>query len=419
MTDPSTIDGLLRELAPAVLARLLRSSSDFATSEDATQEALIAAAQHWPTTGVPANPGGWLVTAAKRRRIELWRNATARSAREQRLAALVDAGRPDDAATDGEDDTLQLMVLCCHPSISPTSQVALTLRAVGGLNTEQIAHALLVPTATVAQRISRAKAAIKRAGARFDSPDQDELDGRMNAVRHVLYLIFNEGYLSSSGDEATRPLLTGEAIRLARQLHQRRPSDGESAGLLALIMLTESRRSARTTSDGALVPLAEQDRRRWNHDLIDQGLAVLTPALLYADVGPFQLQAAIAALHAEAVTYEGTDWRQIHALYTHLALLAPGPIVTLNKIVAESMVFGPKRALHSLDNATDADEILDGHPRSLTVRAHLLEAAGRLGDAQRSYREAARACLNLPEQRHLLARANRVAARHEANHAGH
>ncbi len=408
MSEPRPVDAILRDLAPTVLAALLRSSSDFATSEDAVQEALIEAAERWPTSGVPHNPAGWLVTAAKRRRIELWRNAASRHQRERRVAATDDARRPtatDEHDTAGTDDSLQLLVLCCHPAISPTSQIALTLRVVAGLTTDEIGRGLLVPTTTVAQRISRAKTAIKQAGARFQAPPTSELEDRLASVRCVLYLIFNEGYLATSGDATDRPELSDEAIRLARLLQRHQPDDGETAGLLALMLLTDARRAARTTADGTLCPLADQDRERWDRALIAEGIAVLTAALQDAPIGPYQLQAAIAALHAEAPAYETTDWKQILALYAHLALVAPGPMVTLNRIVAQSMVSGPRRALASLDAALYANALLAGHPRALSVRAHLLEANGQIDAARTAYEQAARSSLNLQEQRHLLRRA--------------
>jgi RNA polymerase sigma factor (sigma-70 family) len=395
------LDEQLRELAPQVLAALVRRGGDFETSEDAVQEALLAAATQWPDEGVPDNPRAWLITVASRRRIELWRNESARRRREEVAAAM-----PEPAPVPEVDDTLTLLLLCCHPALATASQVALTLRAVGGLRTEEIARAFLVPEATIGQRISRAKRRIKASGATFSPPAPDELPARMAAVRHVLYLIFTEGHTASSGTALHRVELTTEAIRLTRQLHALRPDDGEVAGLLALMLLTEARRPGRTDPDGALVPLAEQDRRHWDAAAIAEGTALITDALAHAPIGPFQLQAAIAAVHAEAPTADDTDWPQILTLYDLLASIAPGPMVTLNRIVAVAMVDGPAAALDQLDAAA-TDPALAGHYRVDAVRAHLLEQAGDHDAAREHYRRAARRTLSLPEQQYLQGRAAR------------
>lgn len=401
--QPSSLEVTLRALAPQVLGSLMRSSTDFATTEDAVQEALLAAARQWPTSGWPDNPKAWLVTVASRRRIELWRNEAARRNREQRSTIPATA---EISSTDGTgDDSLLLLVLCCHSAVSTTSQVALTLRAVGGLTTAEIGRALLVPEATVAQRISRAKASIRAAGARFELRQPDDLAPRLAAVRHVLYLIFNEGYLTAAGTQAYRPDLCNEAIHLTRQLHQAQPDDGESAGLLALMLLTDARRPARLDPNGALVPLADQNRQLWHRALIDEGTVLLEQTLRHALIGPYQLQAAIAALHDEADCYEHTDWPQILALYNHLVTLAPGPVAVLNRIVAVAMVRGATAALAELDAAVTVSIALQGHSRVLAVRAHLLELAGDVDAARRQYQQAATASLNLAEQRHLLRRA--------------
>ncbi|WP_433274030.1 RNA polymerase sigma factor [Actinosynnema sp. CS-041913] len=390
-----TAEPLLRELAPQVLTALVRHHGDFAACEDAVQEALLAAATRWPADGVPANPKAWLITVASRRRIEAWRADTARRRREQTAFTLTP---PDPEPTPGVDDTLTLFMLCCHPALTPPSQVALTLRAVGGLTTAEIARAFLVPEATIAQRISRAKHRVK--DARFALPPDTERDQRLDAVRHVLYLVFTEGHTASSGAALSRVDLTAEAIRLTRRL----PHDGETAGLLALMLLTDARRPARTTPDGALVPLAEQDRTRWDADAIAEGTRLVTDALATHPVGPYQLQAAIAAVHAEATTAEDTDWRQILTLYDLLHSITPGPMVTLNRIVATAMVHGPATALDRLTTA-ETDPALADHHRVHAVRAHLLDLAGDHETARTHYAQAARATLSLPERRYLEERA--------------
>jgi RNA polymerase sigma factor (sigma-70 family) len=395
------VPGLLRELTPRVLGVLVRRFGGFDECEDAVQEALLAAARQWAADGVPANPTGWLVTVASRRRTEVWRADVARRRRET-IAALLEP--PAAPVVTAADDTLTLLLLCCHPDLTPVSQVALTLRAVGGLTTAEIARALLVPEATVGQRISRAKQRLR--GARLTLPPPDELADRMGAVRHVLYLVFNEGYTASSGPALQRVQLSAEAIRLTRQLHTHRPDDGEIAGLLALMLLTDARRAARTDRDGALIPLAEQDRGRWDRAAIAEGTALVTRALATAEPGPFQLQAAIAAVHDEAPTAAGTDWPQILILYDLLDRLAPGPMVTLGRIVALSMVDGPAAALSVLD-AVAADPRLARHHRPHAVRAHLLERLGDMAGARSEYRLAARLTLSIPERAYLEARAGR------------
>jgi predicted RNA polymerase sigma factor len=406
MSTATGFEGLLRELAPQVLSALVRRFGGFDTCEDAVQEALLAAAVQWPAEGPPDNPKGWLITTASRRRIELWRGDTARRRREEMVAAM--APPPAEPPT-GVDDTLTLLMLCCHPSLTPPSQVALTLRAVGGLTTAEIARAFLVPEATVAQRISRGKQRVKASGGRFRLPPEDERPERMAAVLHVLYLIFNEGYTASSGDALLRTDLTAEAIRLTRQVHGHLPSDGETAGLLALMLLTEARRRARTRPDGALVPLAEQDRTLWDTALIAEGLALVSNALATAPIGPYPLQAAIAAVHDEAPRAGDTDWPQILALYDHLRALAPGPMVTLNRIVAVAEVHSPRAALDELTDA-QADPALADHHRVHAVRAHLLDRTGEREAAVAEYMLAARRTLSEPERRYLESRAERPAS---------
>ena len=395
------IEALLRELAPQVLGLLVNRYGGFDTCEDAVQEALLAAVVQWPTEGVPDNPKGWLITVAARRRTELWRNESARRRREDTAAALAP---PDPEPIPAVDDTLTLLLLCCHPALSTASKVALTLRAVGGLTTAEIARALLVPVSTVGQRISRAKQQIKASGAQFQLPDEADRPERVAAVLHVLYLIFNEGYTASSGSALQRVELTTEAIRLTRQLRKRLPEDGEVAGLLALLLLTDARRVARTGPDGALILLSEQDRRRWDTAAIAEGIRLITETLAVAPIGPYQLQAAIAAVHDEAASSQDTDWTQILGLYDLLGVLAPGPMVALNRIVAVAMVHGPQAGLQQL-GAAEAEPALGGHHRVDAVRAHLLELAGDHGSARDAYELAARRTLSVPEQRYLKSRA--------------
>jgi RNA polymerase sigma factor (sigma-70 family) len=397
VNEPGRVEGLLRELAPQVLGVLVRRHGGFDACEDAVQEALLAAAMQWQAEGVPANPKGWLITTASRRLIELWRNESARRRREDAVAAQPAAGQDP---VSGVDDTLTLLLLCAHPSLTQVSQIALTLRAVGGLSTAEIARAFLVPESTVAQRISRAKQRIKANGAEFRMPPEAEQTERLATVLHVLYLIFNEGHTASSGAALNRVELTGEAIRLTRQLRTRLPEDGEVAGLLALMLLTDARRPARTREDGGLVPLAEQDRGRWDAAAIAEGVELITATLAVAPIGPYQVQAAIAAVHDEAARAEDTDWPQILALYDLLRGIAPGPMVTLNRIVAVAMVHGPRAGLDRLAEA-ESDPALAGHHRIDAVRAHLLDMTGEKAAARAHYEQAARRTLSVPEQRYL------------------
>jgi RNA polymerase sigma factor (sigma-70 family) len=409
VSTSAAVDDLLRRLAPQVLASLARRYRQFDAAEDAVQEALLAAAVQWPEAGIPDNPRGWLITVAVRRLTDQVRSEQSRRRREATVAALAPADEfvvagPDEERAAHRDDTLLLLFLCCHPALTPASQVALTLRAVGGLTTAQIARAFLVPEATMAQRISRAKQQIKAAGGAFDRPPELEWPSRVHAVLHVLYLIFNEGYTASSGPDLQRRELTREAIRLTRTVHTLLPHDGEVAGLLALMLLTDARRPARTRPDGSLVPLAEQDRSKWNQEPIREGIALVTSALQHAAVGPYQLQAAIAAVHAEAPRAEDTDWPQILALYQLLERVSPNPMVTLNHAVAVAMVRGPQEGLELLASL-DADHRVAGHHRLDAVRAHLLEMTGDRAAARVSYQRAARRTTSLPERRYLESRA--------------
>ncbi|WP_028060032.1 RNA polymerase sigma factor [Candidatus Solirubrobacter pratensis] len=389
-------EGLLRRLAPQVLGVLVRRHGRFDACEDAVQEALLAAALQWPEQGVPENPYGWLITVASRRLTDELRAEAARVRREETVFAL-------DLATDpgpDNDDTLTLLFLCCHPALSGPSQVALTLRAVGGLTTAEIAQAFLVPEATMAQRISRAKATLKKSGVPFAAPAPEDRDDRLRAVLQVLYLIFNEGYTATSGPVLLRTDLTAEAIRLTRIVHALLPRDGEVTALLALMLLTDARRAARSAPDGGLVPLAEQDRSLWDDAAIREGVALVEAALAEGPLGPYRLQAAITAVHAEAASAEETDWREILALYELLERVAANPVVTLNRAVALGMARGPRAGLDLL-GTLEADDRVGRHHRFFAVRAHLLEQAGEDAAAEAAYREAARRTTSLPERRYL------------------
>ncbi|MCU1421021.1 MAG: putative polymerase, sigma-24 subunit, subfamily [Microbacteriaceae bacterium] len=398
MTIDRSTETLLRENAPLVLGALVRRYGQFAACEDATQEALIAVANQWPDAGIPDSPKAWLIAVATRRLVDEWRSESARRQREE--GAVTEAGEVSDV-----DDSLTLLFLCCHPSLSPPSQVALTLRAVGGLTTAEIAHAFLVPVATLAQRISRAKASIRASGVGFEAPGQRA--ERLAVVMHVLYLIFNEGYAATSGDSADRVDLAHEAIRLARMLHRLASDDREATGLLALMLLADARRAARTDADGMLVPLAEQRRELWDADRIAEGIALLSGVLGTGPVGPYQLQAAIAAVHDEAATAGETDWPQILALYEVLGSVASGPVVTLNRAVALAEVDGPRAGLAPL-GTLDADAAAALGHRLESVRANLLERAGERDAARAAYLRAARAGASRPEQHYLSAQAARL-----------
>ena len=404
MTGQPVVEDLLRELAPQVLGVLVRRYGQFDAAEDAVQEALLSAALKWPVEGRPDSPRSWLITVAGRRLVDEWRSESARRAREEHVTLLEPA---DPAAAVDADDTLTLLFLCCHPSLSPPSQLALTLRAVGGLSTAEIARAFLVPETTMAQRISRAKAQVTAAGGRFHLPEH-ERQQRLGAVLQVLYLVFNEGYVATSGPDPDRVELTCEAIRVTREVRQLLPEDGEVAGLLALMLLTAARRPARVRPDGALVPLAEQDRSRWDRHLISEGSALITDTLTRTQVGPFQIQAAITAVHAEAARAEDTDWPQILALYDLLALSSTNPVVQLNRAVAVAMVHGPQAGLDLLAEL-DADRSMSTHHRLHAVRGYLLERAGDRAAARAAFEEATRRATSIPEKRYLHARAVRLA----------
>ena len=405
MKGPTETEDLLRRCAPQVLGALVRRYGHFDAAEDAVQEALLAAAGQWPAEGVPDNPRGWLIKVASRRLTDALRAEEARRAREERAAALTprDAFVTDDRAP-REDDTLSLLFLCCHPDLTPSAQTALTLRAVGGLTTAEIARAHLVPEATMAQRISRAKRKVR--GVRFERPDTWEL--RLPAVLQTLYLIFNEGYTATSGPSLQRRDLAREAIRLTREVHRLLPDFGEVAGLLALMLLTDARRDARSGPHGELIPLDEQNRGRWDKAAIEEGVALVTRALSGGPAGPYQVRAAIAAVHDEAPSADATDWQEILGLYDILVGLVPGPVERLGRAVAVAMVHGPQAGLTELD-ALDGD-LSESH-RLDAVRGHLLERAGAAAEARTAYESAAAKTLSLPEQRYLRARVSRLTGR--------
>ena len=426
MTFPS--EDLLRELAPQVLGAVMRRYGDFAAAEDAVQEALLAAAIQWPREGVPDNPRGWLIQVAARRMTDHIRSESARRRRETAVVTespdydLVTGSDPDamswvgwDAAgvaelTAGGDDTLILLFMCCHPALTRTSAIALTLRAVGGLTTAEIASAFLVPEATMAQRISRAKQKIKTSGEPFSLPSDRERAERLSAVMHALYLIFNEGYTSSAGPQLQRRDLANEAIRLTRVVHNVLPDDSEVAGLLALMLLTDARRRARTGPDGELIPLAEQDRTLWDHDAIAEGIALISRTLPRGSVGAYQLQAAIAAVHDEAPRAEDTDWPQILALYSVLKRMSDNPMVTLNHAIAAAMVKGPATGLELLQPLDD-DDRMARHYRLDAVRGHLFEMAGDYATAITHFQAAAARTTSIPERNYLTTKAARLLAR--------
>jgi RNA polymerase sigma factor (sigma-70 family) len=405
------VEDLLRRLTPQVLGAVVRRYGHFDAAEDAVQEALIAAATRWGKQGVPQNPRAWLITVASRRLTDMLRSEQARQRREdivaQRTLPEEWLAPPADKPASESDDTLILLFMCCHLSLSPASQIALTLRAVGGLTTAEVARAFLVPEATMTRRISRAKQAIKDSGVPFAIPSGSERAERLRAVLHVLYLIFNEGYASTSGSSLQRTELAAEAIRLARMTHQLLPDDGEVAGLLALMLLTDARRSARTGPNGELIPMAEQDRSLWDAGSISEGVALITETLPKGPVGPYQLQAAIAALHDEAPSSEATDWPQIVALYELLMRISDNPVVSLNHAVAVAMARGPQAGLDLLDRLRTDDRMADDH-RLHAVQAHLLEMAGDLEAAHGSYLAAGRRATNLAQQRYLHAQAARL-----------
>ena len=398
-------ENLLRELTPQVLAAVNRRYGDFVSAEDAVQEALLAAALQWPKEGVPGNPRAWLIRVASRRMKDHIRAELARRRRETAASPYLHpeeqvAPAADSEVETGDDDTLILLFMCCHPALTRTSAIALTLRAVGGLTTEEIANAYLIPEATMAQRISRAKQRIKASGVPFRMPTPEECEERLFVVLHVLYLIFNEGYASSTGPNLQRNDLANEAIRLTRSVHNLMPDNTEVAGLLALMLLTDARRSARTGPDGEAVPLAEQDRSKWDRQKIAEGVALITETLSKGKVGPYQLQAAIAAIHDEATRFEDTDWPQILALYGLLKRMVDNPMVGLNHAIAVAMVHGPQAGLKLLETL-DTDKRLAGHYRLDVARAHLYEMKGDSETAIIHYQIALEKTASIPERNYL------------------
>jgi RNA polymerase sigma factor (sigma-70 family) len=402
------LESLLRELAPQVLGAVVRRYGNFDIAEDAVQEAMLAAATQWPSEGAPDNPNGWLITVAARRLTDLLRSEQARRRREDTVARWeLPTGQPEPANSPADsDDTLILLFMCCHPVLSPLSQIALTLRAVGGLTTAEVARAFLVSEGTTTRRITRAKQQIKDSGIPFRLPASAERAERLASVLHVLYLIFTEGYAATAGPRLHRIELSTEAIRLTRMVHKALPEDGEVAGLLALMLLTNARSAARTTAAGELVPLAEQDRSLWNSDDIAEGVALITDALPRGTVGPYQLQAAIAAIHDEAPSAQHTDWPQIKALYELLLQTSDNPMVALNHAVAVAMADGPAAGLERVQTLAKEKRLAEDH-RLYAVRAHLLEMTGDTAGAREAYLAAARRATNLPQQRYL----NRQAAK--------
>jgi RNA polymerase sigma factor (sigma-70 family) len=390
------------DLVPQVLAAVLRRFGDFADSEDAVQEAMLAATEQWPRQGTPDNPVGWLIHVASRRMVDQARSESARRDRE----AVAAAREPRDPQPPADhDDTMALMFMTCHRELTPASAIALTLRAVGGLSTTEIANAFLVPEATMAQRISRAKQTIRASAVPFRMPVGDEWAERLRSVLHVLYLIFNEGYLTSGGPELARSDLSGEAIRLTRIARRALPDDPEVAGLLALMLLTEARREARAAPSGELIPLAEQDRSLWDRDLIAEGVELIAAAWSKGSVGEYLVQAQIAALHDQARRVEDTDWREVAALYSLLERLTGNPMVSLNRAIAIAMVDGPSVGLSLLEPLS---EPLAGHHRLHAVRAHLLEMAGDVDAAIAEYETAAMRTNSVPENHYLTMRAARL-----------
>jgi RNA polymerase sigma factor (sigma-70 family) len=403
------IEQLLRELAPQVLGATVRRYGDFAAAEDAVQDALIAAAAQWPRQGLPDNPRGWLIQVASRRMTDHIRRESARRRREADAAQQIDEAIPAVEHDAEQDDTLILLFMCCHEALTSSSAIALTLRAVGGLTTAEIAKAYFVPEATMAQRISRAKNTIKASGIPFRLPSNGEQRERLSAVLHVLYLIFNEGYTSSDGARLQRSDLASEAIRLTRAVYRSLPEDGEVKGLLALMLLTDARRHARTGADGELIPLDKQDRTTWDRAQIAEGIALVSAALSSGSVGVYQVQAAIAAVHDEAARAEDTDWPQILALYTVLMGLSDNPMVALNHAIASAMVNGPAAGLELLRHL-DQDTRMKHHHRLHAVRAHLLEMAGDHQEAIAEYRTAADKTTSIPERNYLMSQAGRLSA---------
>lgn len=407
MTDPASEDVWRRE-TPHVLAALVRRFGDFASCEDAVQEALLNASQQWPVGGIPDRPRGWLLRVASRRLVDSWRQDGTRREREHRFyEESTRSGVPDshNSMLEDQDASLEVLALCCHPTLTTESQVSLVLRAVLGLSTKQIAAVFLIPDATAGQRISRAKATIDEHHRRFPTPES--MADRLPAILHALYLMFTTGHSLPHGDDVSDSAISSEAVRLARLLHDELPAEGEVAGLLALLLLSNARRPARTSPGGNLVRLKDQDRGLWDHVAIAEGVALLERALPVGPVGAYQLQAAIAAVHAEAVTWEETDWPQIAELYSMLSRVSPSPTVTMNYAVALNEVDGPEVALRMLEPLLDDQRMSRSH-RLHAARAPMFERLGDREKALEAYRTASRLCTNISEQRYLNAQIVRL-----------